>query len=335
MGCPKIFVSIASYCDPELPRTLDDCLSNARHPERLRFGICWQFDAKHPIDLSRFENDRRFTFVKCPVEESQGGSWARNIAQTLWKGEKYCLQIDSHMAFARGWDSSLIRMMRTFGARKPLITMIAPLFWVDDKNGLRMQVDAGLRVSRLAEWHAHAKWSPWFDWGQPATTSVTRNRFLSGQFVFTLGEWTDEVRQDPEHYYWGEEFALALRSFTWGYDFFLPDTIVAWHMCHINGPPRRHWEHGVDVVAAKNELAFERLRKLAYSDDDGDINSLGRYGLGKARSRSEFERFAGMDLRGKRAHPRAFLGVAPEPITIQSEDQWNDCMTFEDFLESD
>ena len=41
---PKIFVAIASYADPELPRTLEDCSAMARWPERLRFGICWQQD---------------------------------------------------------------------------------------------------------------------------------------------------------------------------------------------------------------------------------------------------------------------------------------------------
>ena len=44
-----IFVSIASYTDPELPRTLRDCLDNARWPADLRFGICWQGD---PAELT-------------------------------------------------------------------------------------------------------------------------------------------------------------------------------------------------------------------------------------------------------------------------------------------
>ena len=125
---PKIFVSIASYCDPELPQTLDNCLANARHPELLRFGICWQFDAAKPITLTRFAADPRFAFSIHRIEDSEGGSWARNIAQTFWDGEEYTLQIDSHMAFAKGWDESLVRMMRTLPADKPLITMKSPLF---------------------------------------------------------------------------------------------------------------------------------------------------------------------------------------------------------------
>ena len=331
---PKIFVTIASYCDPALPRTLDNLLANARRPESLRFGICWQYDTKQPVNLARFESDKRFKFSTYSIGESEGGSWARNIAQEFWDGEDYTLQIDSHMAFARGWDASLVRMMRTLPAEKPLISMIAPLFRVDDKNGLHKRTDLSNRVSRLVDWQAHSGWSPWFDWGRTGSGPVTRNRFLSGQFIFTLGQWSEEVRQDPEHYYWGEEFALALRSYTHGYDFFLPDAFVVWHMQHLKGELRRHWEHGTDVVAEKNKVAFDRLRKLAYSDDPEDARSLGRYGLGGMRSRAQFERFAGIDLANKRAHPDAYLGIPPDPVTIASDDDWAACVTFDGYSKS-
>ena len=36
---------------------------------------------------------------------------ARSLAQTLWQGEEYTLQIDSHMRFELGWDEQLIAML--------------------------------------------------------------------------------------------------------------------------------------------------------------------------------------------------------------------------------
>ena len=39
-----IFVQIAAYRDPELADTVRSALGAAAHPERLRFGICHQFD---------------------------------------------------------------------------------------------------------------------------------------------------------------------------------------------------------------------------------------------------------------------------------------------------
>lgn len=326
---PTIFVAIAAYSDPELPKTLDNCLAMARHPQNLRFGICWQYDDNEPVDLSRFKADDRFRFADHPVQKSEGGSWARCIAQTFWDGEPYSMQIDSHMVFAPGWDTSLIRMMRTLPADRPLITMIAPLFQTDEQKQIQRWTDEGIRTTRLIGWQSNQGWAPWFDWGMPIEHGQSRNRFLSGQFVFTLGAWTAEVRQDPEHYYWGEEFALSLRSFTHGYDFFLPDEMIIWHMLHTKAPPRRHWEHGKAVIANKNVTAFDRLRKLAYSDDADDQKSLGRYGLGDRRTRAQFERFAGMDLDKKLAHPNVYSGRSPDPVTIKADADWTQCITLE------
>ena len=235
------------------------------------------------------------------------------------------------MAFAPGWDESLVRMMRTLPAGKPLITMIAPLFQFDDKDRVRRQTGRGIRTIKMAQWEEPGGWAPWTVWGIPNTQVPARSRFLSGQFIFTLGAWTSEVRQDPQHYYWGEEFALAVRSYTHGYDMFLPDEMVAWHMRHRHGPPRRHWEHGRDVVARKNKVGFERLRALVYTERPEDGAQLGRYGLGGKRSLSEFERFAGMDLRNRRAHPDVFVGRNPDPVTIKTESDWARCITIEEF----
>ena len=47
----KIFIQIASYRDPELIHTIDNCIENSDNPENLNFGICWQHDEKE--DLSK------------------------------------------------------------------------------------------------------------------------------------------------------------------------------------------------------------------------------------------------------------------------------------------
>ena len=49
----KIFVQIASYRDPELIPTIQDCIEKAKYPEDLTFGICWQRDDTE--DLSKFK----------------------------------------------------------------------------------------------------------------------------------------------------------------------------------------------------------------------------------------------------------------------------------------
>ena len=327
-------MAIASYCDPALPRTLDRCLATARYPENLRFGLCWQFDTRQGIDLGRFTSDTRFRIAEYTYQESEGGSWARSLAQEFWNGEPYSLQVDSHMDFAPGWDMRLVHMMRTLPADKPLITMNAPLFQLDEKDCAHKHSYTCLRTTTLADWSGHMGWTPWFSWGVPRSKYPGRSRFVSGNFVFTLGAWTEDVRQDPQHYYWGEEFALTLRSYTHGYDLFLPDEIVAWHMMHPDAPPRRHWEHGEEVIAEKNRTAFKRFEWLAYSDDPEKQNKLGRYGLGRQRTRRDYERYAGMDLKQKAAHPDVYCGREPDPVTIKTNTEWADCITFEKYKNS-
>jgi len=328
---PRIFVAIASYADPELPRTLEDCSAMARWPERLRFGICWQQDPDQPIDVARFRADARFRFVDRTVRESQGGPWARNLAQSLWRGEPYTLQVDSHMKFEPDWDARLAEMLEALPAAKPIITMNAPLFYYDDDGRLQRRFDMGVPTTKVSGWDERGGWAPWFDFGAPNRQHPGRTRFVNGNFAFSRGQWNVEVPQDPDHYYWGEEFSVTVRSFTWGYDLFLPDEVVAWHMMHRGGSPRRHWEHGEDVVRRRNEVAFERLRRLIYSDQG---HSLGPYGLGRVRSLRDYEIYAGFDLENKRAHPDVYTGANPDPVTIRSDADWARCITFARAMES-
>ena len=60
----QIFVSIASYQDPLLKNTIEDCFSKAANKDSLVFGICDQSD--EPLDLSNlcFQNQIRYEHVE-------------------------------------------------------------------------------------------------------------------------------------------------------------------------------------------------------------------------------------------------------------------------------
>ena len=65
-----IFISIASYRDAQLVPTVWDCLTKARYPDDLRFGICWQ----HSKDelAPPFLHDPRFRVMDVDWQDSQG-----------------------------------------------------------------------------------------------------------------------------------------------------------------------------------------------------------------------------------------------------------------------
>lgn len=49
--------------------------------------------------------------IHIPWQEATGPCKARHLAQQLWSGEEYYLQIDSHMRFVPGWDIKLKKML--------------------------------------------------------------------------------------------------------------------------------------------------------------------------------------------------------------------------------
>ena len=109
-----IFISIASYRDPQLVPTVEDCLARARHPERLRFGICWQ----HGADETGlpWTDDPRFRIIDVDWKDSRGVCWARAEVMKRYNGETFYLQLDSHHRFADDWDVTAIDELQRTGS---------------------------------------------------------------------------------------------------------------------------------------------------------------------------------------------------------------------------
>ncbi len=320
MSKKTIFIALAAYCEPELDLTIQDCLTKAAHPERLRFGICLQFDPEGVPEIQEncidhFLDDYRFQVLKFDYRDSKGGCWARNLVQGLYAQEDFTLQVDAHTRFIEHWDLILIEMLKKFPGSKPLITNFPPLYFIREGKEIfqALDWDAYINTTFVQSWEKGG-------WINHPTKAIADNafsprytRFLSGAFVFTTGEWNHVVRQDPEHYFWGEEFALTLRSYTHGYDLFTPDKVVVWHRCHPE-PNRKHFSDFGKVVRKKhNDVAFSRLRTLLAGDPD---KQLGPYSLGNERNLEDFYIFSGLNCKTYEAHPDAYAGVPPNPTTL-------------------
>ncbi len=258
-SAPRIFVAIAAYTDPELPRTLRDALDTARLPEHFASASVGRPTRSARRSRAASGATRAFASSTRRSHESRGGPWARNIAQSLWRGEPYTLQVDSHMKFEPEWDSRLIDMLEALPSDKPILSIERAAVLVRRCRGAASGDSTWACRRPGSARGTRTPWAPWFDFGPPNTQSPGRTRFVNGNFAFSRGVWNVEVPQDPGQYYWGEEINVTVRSYTWGYDFFLPNEVVAWHMEHRDGPPRRHWEHGDDVVQRRNAEAFARL----------------------------------------------------------------------------
>ena len=293
-----IFIQIASYRDPELLKTLNDCILNAEFPDRLRFGICWQHAEEDKWDtLDQYKDDPRFRILDVNYKDSTGACWARNSIQQLYQGETYTFQLDSHHRFIRHWDTELIDMLKGLqakGHKKPLITSYISSYNPEtDPNG-RTQVPWLMNFDRFTPegviFFLPSTIPGWQNLKEPIPS-----RFYSAHFAFTVGQFAVEVQHDPEFYFHGEEITIAVRAFTHGYDLFHPHKIIAWHEYTRKGRVKQ-WDDDSEW-GKRNIRTHEKTRKLLGVDGhsfDSDEETYGKYGLGKERTIADWERYAGI-----------------------------------------
>lgn len=314
----EIFVQIAAYRDPELKPTLEDLFDNAEFPDRFKFGVCWQYNNADEFTEEQRElmyNNSQFKIIPVNLKEqtSNGACWARHQLQQLYAGEKYTLQLDSHHRFVKNWDEELLDMyegLKLKGYKKPLITSYIPSYEPSTDPQGRLQEVWRMDFDRFCPegWVATApSVVPQEDLSEPIPA-----RFYSAHFAFTTGDFVKEVPHDPQLYFHGEEPSIAVRAYTWGYDLFHPNKIIAWHEYTRNNK-KKQWDDDPAWVA-KNNISHLRYRQL-FGMDGEEMKDLSPYGLGTVRSLEEYKRYSGIDFtnRGIQEYTRN-RNPPPNPI---------------------
>ena len=286
-----IFIQIASYRDRELIPTLQDAIIKATYPERLHFGIVWQYGYPEELDyIKPLETLQDCQIKLIPADESLGVCWARSITQHLRNGEKYTLQIDSHMRFVEGWDELLIQMIQTCPSAKPVLTAYAPAY--EPPNYFVEQ-----RPTRLApRCFTPTKVLGVHGVGDLRSYSEPQlGAFISGHFFFADASFIDDIPYDPDIYFLGEEVLLSVRAWTNGWDIYHPHTVVCWHYYGKNVQRfSTHWADHKDW-SNLNAISESRFRKILGIDVSPQF--FGRYGLGNERSLDAYESLAGVNFK--------------------------------------
>lgn len=297
----KIFVQIASYRDPELVPTIEDMVKKAKNPENLVFGLCWQYDSSEPVD--KYDDNPQFRVSKHHYSESEGLGWARHITNTLYRGEEFTLQIDSHHRFVQNWDEMLLEdfYQALTMSDKPVITTYCGPF--DPKSDESTWNPIPCLMSQYEFSGDRLLMSmPWYIQDYKKRDKVIRARTISGHFYFTYGKFIEEVPYDPDIYFGGytEETSLSLRAFTKGYDFYSPYRTLLWHE-YTRNYRVKHWDdHGVNSETKKTSgerdvFARNKTRQLFGTENHGI--DMGTYGLGTERSLHDYEVFGGFDFK--------------------------------------
>lgn len=318
----KIFIQIAAYRDPELVRTIENCLVEAKYPENLIFAIGHQFSNEDEFtkDLDKYRSDSRFKIIDIPYDEAQGVCWMRSKIQQLWNEEEYTLQLDSHHRFIKHWDVELkdtLNYLRVKNHKKPIISSYAPSYNPENDTEGRTQELWNLTIDRfLPE-------------GPPFLTPEVLHtlpsepipgRFLSGHFIFTLGLFCKEVPYDPFFYFHGEETSLAARAYTHGYDIFLPHKVFVWHEYTRSGK-KRHWDDH-STYNNLNQISYQRFRQLFGIGGECSPcakNAMSNYWFGTERTLEQYENYIGIKFSTKQVHKKTIQKQHP-PICFSREE---------------
>ena len=122
-----IFVSIAAYRDPVATATIKSIFENAAKPENVFLGICQQNKDDEDEDAQiGNESNPNIKTIRLKNYEAKGPTWARYLCATLWNGENYFMQIDSHTKFVKDWDTKCIKMIKDIQdsgkSKKPILS---------------------------------------------------------------------------------------------------------------------------------------------------------------------------------------------------------------------
>ena len=320
----KIFIQIASYRDPQLEPTVISANENSDNPKNLVFGIARQYHPDDQFDnLEQYRDDKRFRILDIPHSESKGACWARNQIQQLYNGEGYTLQIDSHHRFEKGWDTTLIGMIKDLqkdGYPKPLLTGYVSSFDPENDPNGRVREPWRMVFDRFIPEGAVFFLPETIPNWQNLTKPVTA-RFYSAHFCFTLGEFSEEVQHDPEYYFHGEEISIAARAYTHGYDLFHPHKVVVWHEYTRKGRTKQ-WDDDKDW-GSKNTHSHRKNRVLFGMDNEEQNIDFGKYGFGTVRTLKDYEKYSGL-LFERRAVQQYTLDkqYPPNPYNFQNEEEW-------------
>lgn len=312
---PGIFVQIASYRDPECQQTISDLFHQAKYPDRINVGLCWQYLEGEDPNLVQVDRPNQVRQLSIPVNLCKGCCWARGQTQQLLKDEPFTLQIDSHMRFVKDWDVRIVNMLeklRMQGVSKPILSHMPPGYDLngvrDDwfPTGLRGKFDEhGILVVKLLgkEPLNHAPPEP------------KLGAFIVAGFFFARSEVIKEVPYDPHLYFLGEEATLSVRLWTRGWDIYHPNEVLVYHLYRSSisaseKPKKFSSDHvNASTLDRRSRMRVRQMLSRVVSPDVEAALEIQKYGLGHDRTLRMYEEYAGVDFKRRTYRTHSILGI--------------------------
>lgn len=294
-----IFVSIASYRDDVCPLTLKSLYEMASRPENIYVGICQQ-NKKDDQDCYTNNSNKNIRIIRIPHYEAKGPTYARYLCSTLWNGEEYYLQIDSHTKFVKDWDIKCINMIRKLKetVKKPVLSHYPKE--IKDYSDKNIHL-----LPRICKAFFNDKGMISFTGSEimDSENKFYNTPFIAAGMFFCESYFLNELPFDPNlpYLFTGEEILLSVRFYTNGWDIYTPTENVIFHE-YIRSEKPKIWsddKNYSDSDAINKVKQYLKLKNTGNLSKEMQIN-FDKYGLGQTRTLEDYYNFAGIDIKNNK-----------------------------------
>ncbi len=304
----KIFLSIASYRDPQCPLTVLDAITKASNPGNLVIVVCQQNDESIDaqctnISIPKTSSKSNFNpiikWIKVPHTDAKGPCWARFAIQQLYSGEQYYLQVDSHTRFVDSWDAKCIQCLTQAQSEKG-DDLVCLTNYVSTFNMQTEEVEINpLRGPMYVE---SVDQTDGFDrYNSKYSTLMVKpeeSKGWSGCFAFGPGQMVVDAPYDPytPFLFFGEEMDVFARLYTRGWLMYVPHIPICFTIFD-RSYRKTFWEHPdqATIVPWSKIRLYERFGILS----DNFVKQIPSqvlqdnqvFGLGKIKTFDEFMKY--------------------------------------------
>lgn len=317
----KIFISIASFCDPLLKQTISEAIKFSSKENELHFGVVGQ---AFPNEIGHFPNlQENFPSVKItsmwfsPIE-SEGCCWARSHAMSLYTNEDWFFQIDSHMTFDAKWDKILIEQADKLALENDGVVISSYPLHFDMENSEPKRLTCANNTTLVHVVKKDVKFEnnivlKFSAVGVDSEVPV-KGFHVGAGCLFSTGDFVKKFPYDSDIYFNGEEQSLSARIFTHGWNIFHIPNLPVYHH-YTPGPTGKttikifHWDKILDETRTKkwhhlNASSNQKLSSLLKEE-----KSYGLFGLGVKRTMKEYTDFSGIDYKNFSLDEKAYQSI--------------------------
>jgi hypothetical protein len=314
----KIFVSIVSYRDPLLARTVESILNQASSRHQITVGVFEQTVVEDSLETVApvWVNHPQVRYKRIDPIYSEGVGWARAINAMQIEDEDFIYQIDSHMLFDRDWDRYLVndwkKAKAKVGTDKIVITGSCFSFDIEENGEPRLHTNYYPMTCKVGYFHfqdnnilgAHGDLVDRTNDVEPAI------HICAGNF-FTHTNWVKNVGINHKVFFDGEEQLMVLSSLANGYKLFHPRQLYCYHFTGTGDYVTKQWHKPIITMEQYGQYVRKSIKQLNDYLDHIDEDVL-----------EEYREYSGVDYINQRLEDRAISKTinappVPEPFDVR------------------